>query len=220
MAGALRRVDWVAVPLPAGAPKPWLARTPPDVRAHRSRLEFSRAMVTTTTTSRLPLLEAGEQSVILQTDIRSRFGEAGVTRYGVLGEIARRVWLAGGRVLGVRTTIARAAAASSRRSCVTRPPPLDAHGTGPSSIHAQLPSAAERRAAGRAARERLKRTELARWKRTGATNPVAMISAQNDLRLAELLPIRHARMATSPWAYYRGAAAVMAADLASRATRA
>lgn len=72
-----RRVDWVAVPLPAGAPKPWLARTPPDVRAHRSRLEFSRAMVTTTTTSRLPLLEAGEQSVILQTDIRSRFGEAG-----------------------------------------------------------------------------------------------------------------------------------------------
>ena len=44
-----------------------------------------------------------------------------------------------------------------------------------------------------------------------------MISAQNDLRLAELLPIRHARMATSPWAYYRGAAAVMAADLASRA---
>jgi uncharacterized protein (DUF2252 family) len=91
------------------------------------------------------------------------------------------------------------------------------HGTGPSSIHAQLPGAAERRAAGRAARERLKRNELARWKRTGVTNPVAIISAQNDLRLAELLPIRHARMATSPWAYYRGAAAVMAADLASRA---
>jgi uncharacterized protein (DUF2252 family) len=87
----------------------------------------------------------------------------------------------------------------------------------PSSIHAQLPSAAERRAAGRAARERLKRNELARWERTGATDPVAIISAQNDLRLAELLTIRHSRMATSPWAYYRGAAAVMAADLASRA---
>ncbi|MGN6168302.1 MAG: DUF2252 domain-containing protein [Solirubrobacteraceae bacterium] len=89
-------------------------------------------------------------------------------------------------------------------------------GTASSSIHAQLPSAAERRAAGRAARERLKRNELATWRRTDATNPVAIISAQNAIRLAELLPIRHSRMAESPWAYYRGAAAVMAADLASR----
>lgn len=86
-----------------------------------------------------------------------------------------------------------------------------------SSIHAQLPSAAQRRAAGRSARERLKRSELASWQRTSATNSIAMITAQNEIRLAELLPIRHARMATSPWAYYRGAAAVMAADLASRA---
>jgi uncharacterized protein (DUF2252 family) len=45
---------------------------------------------------------------------------------------------------------------------------------------------------------------------------VAIISTQNEIRLAELLPIRHSRMAESPWAYYRGAAAVMAADLASR----
>jgi uncharacterized protein (DUF2252 family) len=90
-------------------------------------------------------------------------------------------------------------------------------GAASSSIHAQLPSAAERRAAGRAARERLKRNELADWERTAATNPVAIISAQNDIRLAELLPIRHSRMAESPWAYFRGAAAVMAGDLASRA---
>jgi uncharacterized protein (DUF2252 family) len=85
------------------------------------------------------------------------------------------------------------------------------------SIHAQLPGAPERRAAGCAARERLKRTELASWGRAGAMNPVAIISAQNEIRLAELLPLRHSRMAESPWAYYRGAAAVMAADLASRA---
>ena len=89
-------------------------------------------------------------------------------------------------------------------------------GTASSSIHAQLPSAAQRRAAGRSARERLKRSELAKWQRTSATNPTAIITAQNEIRLAELLPIRHARMATSPWAYYRGAAAVMAADLGSR----
>ena len=89
-------------------------------------------------------------------------------------------------------------------------------GTASSSIHAQLPSAAERRAAGRAARERLRRNELAGWQRTDAKDPVAIVLAQNEIRLAELLPLRHSRMAESPWAYYRGAAAVMAADLASR----
>ena len=45
---------------------------------------------------------------------------------------------------------------------------------------------------------------------------MAIVSAQNEIRLADLLPLRHSRMAESPWAYYRGAAAVMAADLASR----
>jgi uncharacterized protein (DUF2252 family) len=42
------------------------------------------------------------------------------------------------------------------------------------------------------------------------------IVAQNSIRLPELVPLRHQRMALSPWNYYRGAAAVMAADLASR----
>jgi uncharacterized protein (DUF2252 family) len=89
--------------------------------------------------------------------------------------------------------------------------------TARSSIHAQLPSADQRRAAGRAARERLKREELAGWERAGNTDPVAMISAQNAIRLPELLPIRRSRMAMSPWAFYRGAAAVLAADLGPRA---
>ena len=78
------------------------------------------------------------------------------------------------------------------------------------------PSVDERRAAGRAARQRLPRSELARWNRTEGSNPLASIFAQNRIRLPELVPIRHARMAESPWAFYRGAAAVMAADLASR----
>jgi len=63
----------------------------------------------------------------------------------------------------------------------------------------------------------VKRNELPSWKRTDTTNPVAIISDQNEIRLADLLPIRHSRMEESPWTYYRGAAAVMAADLASRA---
>jgi uncharacterized protein (DUF2252 family) len=81
----------------------------------------------------------------------------------------------------------------------------------------QPPSADQRRAAGRAARERLKRSELSGWARPRATDPVATISAQNAIRLPELSPLRHSRMAMSPWAFYRGAAAVMAADLGSRA---
>ena len=42
------------------------------------------------------------------------------------------------------------------------------------------------------------------------------ILAQSRLRVPELIPIRHQRMAVSAWNYYRGAAAVMAADLASQ----
>ena len=42
------------------------------------------------------------------------------------------------------------------------------------------------------------------------------ILGQNQLRVPELVPLRHHRMAVSPWNYYRGAAAVMASDLASQ----
>ncbi len=45
---------------------------------------------------------------------------------------------------------------------------------------------------------------------------MATIVAQNAIRVPELIPIRHGRMAASPWTFYRGAAAVMAADLASQ----
>jgi uncharacterized protein (DUF2252 family) len=47
-------------------------------------------------------------------------------------------------------------------------------------------------------------------------DPLETILAQNKIRVAELVPIRHFRIAASAWNYYRGAAAVMAADLASR----
>jgi uncharacterized protein (DUF2252 family) len=47
-------------------------------------------------------------------------------------------------------------------------------------------------------------------------DPLATIAAHNRIRVPDLLPLRHGRMAASPWNYYRGAAAVMAADLASR----
>jgi uncharacterized protein (DUF2252 family) len=43
-----------------------------------------------------------------------------------------------------------------------------------------------------------------------------IILTQNEIRVPELAPLRHQRMALSPWNYYRGAAAVMAADLATQ----
>jgi uncharacterized protein (DUF2252 family) len=47
---------------------------------------------------------------------------------------------------------------------------------------------------------------------------VAILEAQASTRLPELVPIRYARMLTSPFAFLRGAAAVMTHDLATTAT--
>ena len=41
-----------------------------------------------------------------------------------------------------------------------------------------------------------------------------VLEEQAATRVPELVPIRYGRMLTSPFAFYRGAAAVMAADLA------
>ena len=69
---------------------------------------------------------------------------------------------------------------------------------------------------GRAARKAVPRRSLAVWD-PGARGHDALgtVLAQNAIRAQDLLPIRHGRMAASPWTYFRGAAAVMAADLAS-----
>jgi uncharacterized protein (DUF2252 family) len=74
----------------------------------------------------------------------------------------------------------------------------------------------ERQAVGRHARGVIKRCELASWDQADRRDPLAPILAQNQMRLESLIPLRHARMAESPWTFYRGAAAVMAFDLASR----
>ncbi len=76
-------------------------------------------------------------------------------------------------------------------------------------------SRADRVAAGRAARERLPRKELATWDPAARReDALSIVLGQNASRLASLVPIRMARMSISPWTFCRGAAAVMAADLA------
>ena len=73
----------------------------------------------------------------------------------------------------------------------------------------------EDRERGRAARKRTPRTAHAEWAAPrDREDPVAILRRQAESRVQELLPIRYGRMATSAFAFYRGAAAVMAADLA------
>jgi uncharacterized protein (DUF2252 family) len=74
----------------------------------------------------------------------------------------------------------------------------------------------ERAAAGKAARSVARRSAHAEWApAANRKDPVAIIEAQDARCVPELVPIRHGRMAASPFAFHRGAAAVMAADLAT-----
>jgi len=83
--------------------------------------------------------------------------------------------------------------------------------------HDLAATAAERREAGRQSRVLAPRAGIGDWdERSRGHDALETIMAQNHIRLPELVPLRHQRMSVSPWNYYRGAAAVMAADLASR----
>ena len=78
------------------------------------------------------------------------------------------------------------------------------------------PSVAERVASGKAARADVPRTSHGEWSpQPNRPDPLALLTAQEVTRVPELVPIRHGRMAASPFAFYRGAANVLAADLAA-----
>jgi uncharacterized protein (DUF2252 family) len=76
----------------------------------------------------------------------------------------------------------------------------------------------QREAAGRAARKVVPRVSHAPYVASPGRDPIAILEAQEADRLAELVPLRHERMAESPFTYYRGTPAVMAADLAATPT--
>jgi uncharacterized protein (DUF2252 family) len=76
----------------------------------------------------------------------------------------------------------------------------------------------ERVAQGKAARARVPRDWHAQWAQSQRTNePLELLAEQAETRVPELVPIRHGRMAASPFSYYRGAALPMAADLSGTA---
>ncbi|MFZ0218344.1 MAG: DUF2252 domain-containing protein [Candidatus Dormiibacterota bacterium] len=78
------------------------------------------------------------------------------------------------------------------------------------------PSVEERVTRGREARRRLARSDHGRWAPAAARpDPVSLLQEQGETREAELVPVRHGRMLVSPFAFYRGAALIMASDLSA-----
>jgi uncharacterized protein (DUF2252 family) len=75
---------------------------------------------------------------------------------------------------------------------------------------------AQRYQCGRALRKAVARSSHALWSPPrGRPDPIALLEQSDKFRTERLLPIRYARMSGSPFAYFRGSAAVMASDLAS-----
>ena len=77
------------------------------------------------------------------------------------------------------------------------------------------PSVADREAKGADARNAIPPQSHAGWvPPTDRFDPVDLLEQQNATREPDLVPVRHGRMMVSPFTFYRGAAKIMAADLA------
>src|SRR6478609_3178313 len=83
----------------------------------------------------------------------------------------------------------------------------------------QAPSIADRMAEGRAIRQNVPRSAHAAWTPPAdRPNPLDLLTAQDEGRVQDLVPIRYGRMLASPFAFLRGSATVMAHDLARTPT--
>ena len=72
-------------------------------------------------------------------------------------------------------------------------------------------------AAGKALRTQVPRQLHASYVPSAQRDPLGILNEQNATRVQELVPLRMQRMLVSPFTFYRGAAAIMAADLAGGA---
>jgi uncharacterized protein (DUF2252 family) len=68
---------------------------------------------------------------------------------------------------------------------------------------------------GRAIRRQVPRSSHASWRRRDGVDPIAILQQDDAGRSEGLIPIRHGRMGVSAFTFYRGAASIMAADLAA-----
>jgi len=83
-------------------------------------------------------------------------------------------------------------------------------------IWATQPTIEERMASGKALREKFPRELHGEYNPAeNRVDPVSILEEQAKTRLPFLIPIRYSRMLTSPFAFLRGSAAVMASDLAT-----
>ncbi len=80
------------------------------------------------------------------------------------------------------------------------------------------PSPQERKARGKAARNEVPRERHAEFAPEVRLDPIDLLEEQAASRVPELVPIRYGRMGVSPFTFYRGAALIMAGDLASTPT--
>jgi uncharacterized protein (DUF2252 family) len=86
----------------------------------------------------------------------------------------------------------------------------------PKSPPVEIVTADQRSAAGKAAREKASRASHGEWEpATRRRDPVKVLEDQAKSRVQELVPIRYGRMLASPFTFFRGAAAIMAMDLAN-----
>ena len=98
---------------------------------------------------------------------------------------------------------------------------MSAGGSVPAAAAAARPEAsvaagaAESVAAGKAARARVPLESQREFDPAPSRDPVGLLLEQAKSRIPELVPVRHGRMLVSPFAFYRGAALPMAADLAT-----
>src|SRR5262249_34996189 len=77
------------------------------------------------------------------------------------------------------------------------------------------PSIDERRAEGKEARDQTPLSSHAGWRpASDRPDPVGLLGEQDVTREPDLVPVRHGRMMVAPFTFYRGAAKIMAADLA------
>jgi uncharacterized protein (DUF2252 family) len=88
--------------------------------------------------------------------------------------------------------------------------------TSPGDIIGLGPSAKQRMAYGKKLRDRVPRSLQAEWKPSpNRPDPIQLLKHADRGRLEALLPIRYARMKQSPFGFFRGSAALMAADLST-----
>jgi uncharacterized protein (DUF2252 family) len=77
-------------------------------------------------------------------------------------------------------------------------------------------SVEDRQAIGERARQNTPTSAQADWEpAAGRPDPVELLIEQDATREADLVPVRHGRMTVSPFTFYRGAAKIMATDLAT-----